>query len=52
MSAESGVYGYWLYSVIAMVDDTVAVSFGDFPRTNPTALGGGVWTDAMVLPTA
>ena len=46
---DSGVYGHWLdHSVFAMVDDSVAVSFGDFPRTNPTEIGGGVWRGAMV----
>ena len=46
---DSGVWGRWLeHSVFAIVDDAVAVSFGDFPGTNPTATGGGVWTGAMV----
>ena len=47
--AVSGVYGHWLdNSMFAMVDDTVAVSFEDFPDTNPIGLGGGEWTGAMV----
>ena len=46
---DSDVYGHWLdHSVFAMVDDSVAVSFGAFPRTNPTEIGGGVWRGAMV----
>lgn len=46
---DSGVYGRWLeHSVFGMVDDSVAVSFGDYPGTNPTEIGGGVWTGALV----
>ena len=46
---DGNVYGHWLdYSVFAMVDDSVAVSFGDFPATDPTRIGGGVWRGAMV----
>ena len=46
---DADVYGHWLdHSVFAMVDDSVAVSFGDFPGTNPTEIGGGVWTGEMV----
>ena len=45
----AGVYGSWLDdSVFATVDDTVAVSFGASPGTNPTEIGGGVWRGAMV----
>ena len=45
----SDVYGHWLeHSVFAMVDDSVAVSFGNSPGTNPTEIGGGVWTGALV----
>ena len=46
---EINVYGHWLdHSVFAMVDDAVAVSFGDFRGTNPARIGGGVWRGAMV----
>ena len=46
---DVNVYGHWLdHSVFAMVDDAVAVSFGDFRNTNPTVIGGGVWRGAMV----
>ena len=46
---DGNVYAHWLdRSVFAMVDDTVAVSFGDFPATDPARIGGGVWTGAMV----
>ena len=46
---DSDVYGHWLdHSVFGMVDDSVAVSFGDYPGTNPTEIGGGVWTGALV----
>ena len=45
----SDVYGHWLeHSVFGMVEDTVAVSFGDYPGTNPTEIGGAVWSGAMV----
>ena len=43
------VYGHWLdHSVFVMVDDSVAVSFGDSPGTNPTLVGGGVWRGDVV----
>ena len=46
---DSDVYGHWLkHSVFGMVDDSVAVSFGDFPGTSPTEIGGGAWTGALV----
>ena len=46
---DSGVWGHWLdRSVFAMVDEAVAVSFGDFRGTNPTRLGGAVWRGALV----
>lgn len=46
---DGNVYGHWLdYSVFAMVDDSVAVSFGEFPATDPARIGGGVWSGAMV----
>ena len=46
---NSDVYGHWLdHGFFGMVDDSVAVSFGDFPGTNPTAIGGAVWTGALV----
>ena len=45
----SDVYGHWLeHSVFGMVEDTVAVSFGDYPGTNPTEIGGAVWSGALV----
>ena len=46
---DGNVYGHWLdHSVFAMVDGSVAVSFGDFPATDPALIGGGVWRGAMV----
>ena len=46
---DSKVYGHSLDdSVFAMVDDRVAVSFGDWPRTNPGGTGGGVWEGMLV----
>ena len=46
---DANVYGHWLdHSVFAMVDDSVAVSFGDTPGTSPTELGGGIWRGALV----
>ena len=46
---DGNVYGHWLdRSVFAMVDGSVAVSFGDFPATDPTRIGGGVWKGALV----
>ena len=46
---DSNVYGHSLDdSVFAIVDDTVGVSFGDWPRTNPAGTGGGVWEGALV----
>ena len=45
----ANVYGHWLgHSVFAMVDDSVAVSFGDSPGTNPTLVGGAVWRGDVV----
>ena len=45
----ANVYGHWLeYSVFVMVDDSVAVSFGDSPGTNPTVAGGAVWRGDVV----
>ena len=35
-------------SVFAIVDDTVAVSFGAASGTTPTQIGGGVWTGTLV----
>ena len=35
-------------SVFGIMDDTVAVSFGDWPRTNPGGSGGGVWEGVLV----
>lgn len=31
-----------------MVDDSVEVPFGGFPGANPTDIGGGAWTGALV----
>lgn len=46
---HSDVYGHWLeHSVFGMVNDSVAVSFGDYPGTNPAEIGGGTWTGALV----
>ena len=46
---ESNVHGGWLdESVYAVVDDTVAISFGGSPGTNPAGTGGGVWTGVLV----
>ena len=46
---DGDVYGRWLdHSVFAVVDGSVAVSFGDFPATDPTPIGGGVWRGALV----
>ena len=46
---DGDVYGHWLdRSVFGMVDGSVAVSFGDFPATDPAPIGGGVWRGAMV----
>ena len=46
---DAGVYAHWLDdSVFAMVDDTVAVSFGAASGTNPTKIGGGVWRGTLV----
>ena len=45
----ANVYGRWLEdSVFVIVDETVAVSFGASPGTNPTGIGGGVWTGSLV----
>ena len=45
----ANVYGHWLeHSVFVMVDDSVAVSFGDAPGTNPTVGGGAVWRGDLV----
>lgn len=45
----ANVYGHWLeHSVFVMVDDSVAVSFGDFPGTNPAVSGGAVWRGELV----
>ena len=46
---NSNVYGHWLNdSVFAIVDETVAVSFGSSPGTTPTEMGGGVWRGTLV----
>ena len=46
---DANVYGHWLdHSVFAMVDDSVAVSFGGSPGTNPAGIGGGIWKGALV----
>ena len=46
---DANVYGHWLdHSVFAMVDDSVAVSFGGSPGTNPARIGGGIWKGALV----
>ncbi len=46
---DANVYGRWLDdSVFAVVDDTVAVSFGASPGTSPGEIGGGVWHGAVV----
>ena len=46
---DAHVYGRWLDdSVFAVVDDTVAVSFGASPGTTPAGTGGGVWRGAIV----
>ena len=46
---DAGVYGRWLeHIVFGMVDDAVAISFGDFPGTNPTAIGGATWTGTLI----
>ena len=45
----SNVYGHWLdHSVFVVVDDSVAVSFGGAPGTNPTVAGGAVWRGDVV----
>ena len=45
----SNVYGHWLDdSVFAIVDDTVAVSFGASPGTAPTEIGGAVWNGELI----
>ena len=42
------VYGRWLDdSVFVIVDDSMAVSFGGSPGTNPTEVGRGVWKGAL-----
>ncbi len=33
--------------MFGIVDDTVAVSFGDWPRMNPGGIGGGVWEGVL-----
>ena len=46
---DANVYGHWLDdSVFAIMDDTVAVSLGGSPGTNPAEIGGGVWKGALV----
>jgi len=46
---DADVYGHSLDdSVFAVVDDTVAVSFGALPGTNPIETGGAVWKGAVV----
>ena len=46
---DRNVYGVWLdESMSGIVDDRVAFSFGASPGTNPTEIGGGVWTGALV----
>ncbi len=46
---NAGIYGRWLdHSVFAIVNDTVAVSFGGSPLTNPGRIGGGVWNGSLV----
>ena len=45
----AGVYGQWLEdSVFAIVDDAVAISFGDWPATTPLPAGGAAWKGALV----
>ena len=45
---SSDVYGHWLDdSAFAIVDDTVAVSFGASPGTTPTEIGGAVCNRAF-----
>ena len=47
-SDDSNVYGHSLDdSMFGILDDTVAVSSGDWPRTNPTETGGGVWEGVL-----
>lgn len=44
-----GVWGHWLdHSVFAIVDDSLAVSFGDHPGTNPAGTGSATWTGRLV----
>ena len=46
---ESGFRGRRLAdSVFGLVDGAGAVSFGAWPRTNPAATGGGVWTGSVM----
>ena len=44
-----GVWGHWLdHSVFAIVDDSLAVSFGDHPGTSPAGTGPATWTGRLV----
>ena len=46
---DPNVYGHSLDgSVFGIVDDAAAFSFGDWPRTNPSETGGGVWEGVLV----
>ena len=45
----ANLYGQWMDdSVFIIVDDSVAVSFGGSPGTNPAALGGAIWRGTLV----
>ena len=45
----SDVWAHWLdHSVFAIVDDSLAVSFGDHPGTNPARTGSATWTGRLV----
>ena len=46
---DSNMYGHSLDdSVFGIVDDAVAVSFGDWLGTNPGGTGGGAWEGTLV----
>ena len=43
------VWARWLdHSVFAMVDDSLAVSFGDHPGTSPAGTAAATWTGRMI----
>ncbi len=46
---DPDVYGHSLDgSVFGIVDDAAAFSFGDWPGTDPSGTGGGVWEGVLV----